>query len=96
MTEPSNLSEQLDSLASRLLDRDIEFADVPADLRSAVQMRADEFARHRSMMLQLDDVDGDSFDRAIAAAFEPRTAPRLRSTILGVAAAAVTLVIALG
>ena len=96
MTEPSNLSEQLDDLASRLLDRDIEFADVPADLRSAVQMRADEFARHRSMMLQLDDVDGDSIDRAIAVAFEPPTAPRLRSTILGVAAAAVALVIALG
>ncbi|MBU3689514.1 MAG: hypothetical protein B7C54_06310 [Acidimicrobiales bacterium mtb01] len=96
MTDSSNLDERLDDLASRLLDRDIEFADVPADLRSAVQARADGFARHRSVLLRIDDIDDGVVDHAIAAALHPPTASRFRSSVLGAAAAAIALVIALG
>ena len=95
-SDPSNRDERLDDLASRLLDRDIEFADVPADLRSAVQTRADEFGKLRSTLLLTDDVDGEAFDRAVTRAIESPTSSRRRTVVLGVAAAAVTLVVALG
>lgn len=95
LSDPSNRDERLDDLASRLLDRDIEFADVPADLRSAVQSRADEFGRVRSTLLHTDDVDGEAFDRAFARAIEQPTSSRLRTVVLGAAAAAITMVVAL-
>lgn len=96
LSDPSNRDERLDDLASRLLDRDIEFADVPADLRSAVQSRADEFGKLRSTLLHTDDVDGDAFDRAFARAIETPASTRLRTIVLGAAAAAITVVVALG
>jgi len=96
LSDPSNRDERLDDLASRLLDRDIEFADVPADLRSAVQSRADEFGRVRSTLLHTDDIDDDSFDRAFARAIDSSTSSRRRTVVLGVAAAAITVVVALG
>lgn len=95
LSDPSNRDERLDDLASRLLDRDIEFADVPADLRSAVQLRADEFGRVRSSLLQTDDVHAETFDRAFRRAIEPPTSSRVRTALLGAAAAAVTAMIAL-
>lgn len=95
-SDPSNRDERLDDLASRLLDRDIEFADVPADLRSAVQSRADEFGRLRSTLLHTDEVGDEAFDRVFAHAIEPATSSRVRTVVLGVAAAAITVVVALG
>ena len=43
----------IDWWASRLVDREIDFADVPADLRSAVQDKATAFATQRRTLLRL-------------------------------------------
>lgn len=98
--EPTN---DIDWWASRLVDHEIAFADVPADLRPGVRERADEFAARRQALLRLGvdhRVDSSLTDRAIAAAVQPSDAVvvplRRRLLPLMAVAAASIAVIAFG
>jgi hypothetical protein len=106
MNEPINdrARDQVDDAdwwASRLVDQEIAFADVPADLRGAVQVRAEEFDRQRRALLRLGvdhRVESDVSERAVAAAMNPPTAvvvPMRRRLVpfVGVAAAAIAVVV---
>lgn len=76
MSEPNNESagesiSDVDWWASRLVDQEIAFADVPVDLRGAVDERASVFAAQRRSMLRagLDHRLDPSFtERAVSAA----------------------------
>lgn len=61
----------IDWWASRLVDREIDFADVPADLRSAVQDKATVFTSQRRTLLRLGHehhVDASTIDTAMRVA----------------------------
>jgi hypothetical protein len=87
--------------ASRLVDEEIAFADVPADLRGAVLARAEEFARQRRALLRIGvdhRVEPDVSERAVAAAMNPPAAvvvPMRRhlAPFVGVAAATIAVVV---
>lgn len=91
----------VDWWASRLIDQEIAFADVPADLRGAVQDRVETFGvlRHALLRLGADHrVEPRITDRAIAAASNPTTAlvvPLRRRLVplLGVAAATIGVIV---
>lgn len=91
----------VDWWASRLIDQEIAFADVPADLRGAVQERAETFGVQRRALLRLGAdhrVDSAITDRAIAAASNPPEATvvplrRRLVPLLGVAAATIGVVV---
>lgn len=56
----------IDELASRYVDRDIDLADIPVDLRSEVESRAAQFAINRKQLLiSLPYADGSTIDDAI-------------------------------
>ena len=106
MNEPINdrASDQVndaDWWASRLVDQEIAFADVPADLRGAVQTRVEEFGRQRRALLRLGAehrVDADVSERAVAAAMNPPAAVvvpirRRVAPFVGVAAATIAVVV---
>lgn len=93
--------DDVDWWASRLVDHEIDFADVPADLRSAVQDRARRFVDIRNRLLRSaagERLDESIVDRAVRAAVRPATGEgRARSFFVPLsAAAAVVAVIAIG
>lgn len=104
MNEPtSEPASDVDWWASRLVDQEIAFADVPADLRAGVRERADEFAAQRQALLRLGvehRVDATITDRAVVAAMQPTDAVvvplRRRLVPLMAVAAASVAVIAVG
>ena len=91
----------VDWWASRLIDQEIAFADVPADLRGAVHERVETFGVQRRALLRLGAdhrVDSTVTDRAIAAASNPPEAivvPLRRRLVplLGVAAATMGVIV---
>lgn len=93
----------VDWWASRLVDREIEFADVPADLRGSVQARSAAFMVQRRTLLRAgaeDVVDESVTNAAVAAALRSPTATviplrRRLAPILAVAAVSIG-VIAIG
>jgi hypothetical protein len=89
--------------ASRLIDGEIAFADVPADLRGLVHDRAEVFNVQRRALLRLDGdhrVDSALTERAVATAMlrpESNDVPRRRRLAPLLAVAAVSVgVIAVG
>lgn len=93
--------DDVDWWASRLADREIDFADVPADLRSAVQDRARRFGENRNRLLRSATdtrMDDATLDRAVRAAIRPTSGgSRTRSFFVPLsAAAAIVAVIAIG
>ena len=68
-TDPTNNTDDdiiIDELASRLVDRDIDLADVPSELRAAVESRAAQFVTTRQQLLtSLPQADGSTIDRAV-------------------------------
>ena len=104
-TDPTNNTDDdiiIDELASRLVDRDIDLADIPSELRTAVESRAAQFVTNRQQLLtSLPQADGSAIDRSINDALRgSRTQPvvRAKSRKFGVyigslAAAAVVAVV---
>ena len=68
-TDPTNNTDDdiiIDELASRLVDRDIDLADIPSELRVVVESRAARFVTNRQQLLtSLPQADGSTIDRAI-------------------------------
>jgi hypothetical protein len=68
-TDPTNNTDDdiiIDELASRLVDRDVDLADVPSELRAAVESRAAQFVTTRQQLLtSLPQADGSTIDRAV-------------------------------
>ncbi|MDA2967830.1 MAG: hypothetical protein O3B91_09935 [Actinomycetota bacterium] len=59
-------SSDIDALASRLVDRDIDLADIPFELHLVVESRAAQFVTNRQQLLtSLPQADGSTIDRAI-------------------------------
>lgn len=89
----------IDWWASRVVDREVEFADVPADLRAHVQSRAADFAAVRTGLSAIGahgNVDEMGVARAIRAAKTlPKSSWRRIGGPLGMAAALIG-VIAIG
>jgi hypothetical protein len=104
-TDPTNNTDDdiiIDELASQLVDRDIDLADIPSELRTAVESRAAQFVTNRQQLLtSLPQADGSTIDRALNEALRSsRTQPvvRAKSRKFGVyigslAAAAVVAVV---
>ena len=104
-TDPTNNTDDdiiIDELASRLVDRDIDLADIPSELRTAVESRAAQFVTNRQQLLtSLPQADGSTIDRALNEALRSsRTQPvvRVKSRRFGVyigslAAAAVVVAV---
>lgn len=88
---PSNDSERIDELASRLLDGDIAESEVPTHLRTAVDLRREAFARQRRV---LGDVDRAVAQHAIDRAVASHRAQRRRRSSGVLAAAAAVLILA--
>ena len=88
---PSNDSERIDDLASRLLDGDIAESEVPSHLRAAVDLRKEAFARQRRV---LGDIDRAVAQRVIDRAVASHRAQRRRRSSGIVAAAAAVLILA--
>ena len=99
--QPNDPVNDVDWWASRLIDQEIAFADVPADLRGGVQDRVETFGVQRRALLRLGvdhRVDPTITDRAIAAASNPPEAivvPLRRRLVplLGVAAATIGVIV---
>jgi hypothetical protein len=63
-TDDNNIN--IDELASRFVDRDIDLAGIPAELRAAVEARAAQFVTNREQLLtSLPNADGSTIDRAV-------------------------------
>ena len=83
-TDPTNNTDDdiiIDELASRLVDRDIDLADIPSELRTAVESRAAQFVTNRQQLLtSLPQADGAAIDRSINDALRgSRTQPVVRA-----------------
>ena len=83
-TDPTNNTDDdiiIDELASRLVDRDIDLADVPSDFRAVVESRAAQFVTNREQLLtSLPHADGAAIDRSINDALRgSRTQPVVRT-----------------
>ena len=91
--------DEVDWWASRVVDREVEFADVPANLRSRVQERATDFAAIRNGLSAFGvpgAVDEVGIARALRASSAPAKTPWARlGGPLGMAAALIA-VIAIG
>jgi hypothetical protein len=83
-TDPTNNTDDdiiIDELASQLVDRDIDLADIPSELRTAVESRAAQFVTNRQQLLtSLPQADGSTIDRSINDALRgSRTQPVVRA-----------------
>ena len=83
-TDPTNNTDDdiiIDELASQLVDRDIDLADIPSELRTAVESRAAQFVTNRQQLLtSLPQADGSTIDRALNEALRSsRTQPVVRA-----------------
>jgi len=105
-TDPTNDFElnnlDIDELASRLIDHDIELSEIPHELRAAVDARAVEFDNNRQQLLSsIPLADSSTINAAIQrAAAEGRTQPvtqltprRLSRYVASLAAAAAVVAI---
>ena len=67
--DPTNNTDNnitIDELASRFVDREIDLAGIPAELRAAVEARAAQFVANREQLLtSLPHADGSTIDRAV-------------------------------
>lgn len=96
----SDPASDVDWWASRLIDGEVAFADVPADLRGAVQDRVEVFNVQRRALLRLDvdhRVDSALTERAVSAAMHPPEATvvpwrRRLVPLLAVAAASIGVI----
>ena len=106
-TDPTNNTDDdiiIDELASRLVDRDIDLADVPSELRAAVESRAAQFVTTRQQLLtSLPQADGSTIDRAVNEALRSsrtqsmaRTKSRKFGVYIGSLAAAAAVVAVIG
>ena len=106
-TDPTNNTDDdiiIDELASRLVDRDIDLADVPTALRVAVESRAAQFSTNRQQLLtSLPQADGSMIDSAINVALRSsRSQPVVRAksrkfgVYIGALAAAAAVVAVVG
>ena len=106
-TDPTNITDDdiiIDELASRLVDRDIDLADVPTALRVAVESRAAQFSTNRQQLLtSLPRADGSTIDSAINVALRSsRSQPVVRAksrkfgVYVGALAAAAAVVAVVG
>ena len=106
-TDPTNNTDDdiiIDELASRLVDRDIDLADIPSELRAAVESRAAQFSTNRQQLLtSLPQADGSTIDRAINVALRnSRSQPVVRAksrkfgVYIGALAAAAAVVAVVG
>jgi len=103
-TDPTNNFElnnlDIDELASRLIDHDIDLGEIPEELRAAVHTRATQFGENRQQLLtSLPLVDGSSINDAVQlAVVEGTTQSRPRKLGMYVAsfAAAAAVVAVIG
>ena len=106
-TDPTNITDDdiiIDELASRLVDRDIDLADVPTELRVTVESRAAQFSTNRQQLLtSLPQADGSMIDSAINVALRSsRSQPVVRAksrkfgVYIGALAAAAAVVAVVG
>ena len=105
--DPTNNTDDkitIDELASRFVDRDIELAAIPAELRAAVESRAAEFVTNRERLLtSLPHADSSTIDRAVNEALRSsrtqsmaRTKSRKFGVYIGSLAAAAAVVAVIG
>ena len=73
-TDPTHNTDDnidIDELASRFVDRDIDLAGIPAELRAVVESRAAQFVTNREQLLtSLPHADGSTIDRAVNEALQ--------------------------
>ena len=106
-TDPTNNTDDnitIDELASRFVDRDIDLAGIPAELRAVVESRAAQFVTNREQLLtSLPHADGSTIDRAVNEALRSsrtqslaRTKSRKFGVYIGSLAAAAAVVAVVG
>ena len=106
-TDPTNNTDDnitIDELASRFVDRDIDLAGIPAELRAVVESRAAQFVTNREQLLtSLPHADGSTIDRAVNEALRSsrtqslaRTKSRKFGVYIGSLAAAAAVVAIVG
>ena len=91
--------DEVDWWASRVVDREVEFADVPADLRARVHARATDFAAVRTGLSAIGapgDVDEVGITRALRASRTPAKTTWSRLGGQLAMAAALVAIIAIG
>ena len=101
-TDDNNIN--IDELASRFVDRDIDLAAIPAELRAAVESRAAQFVTNQERLLtSLAFADGSTIDRAVNQALRSsrtqlvaQTRSRKFSVYIGSLAAAAAVVAVVG
>jgi len=73
-TDPTHNTDDninIDELASRFVDRDIDLAGIPTELRAVVESRAAQFVTNREQLLtSLPHADGSTIDRAVNEALQ--------------------------
>ena len=103
-TDPTNNLDMnnldIDELASRLIDHDVELSDVPHELRAAVDARAAQFGENRQQLLtSLPPVDSSIMNNAVQRAVisaKTTSKPRKLSLYIASFAAAAAVVAIVG
>ena len=103
-TDPTNNLNMnnldIDELASRLIDHDVELSDVPHELRAAVDARAAQFGENRQQLLtSLPPVDSSIMNNAVQRAVisaKTTSKPRKLSLYIASFAAAAAVVAIVG
>jgi hypothetical protein len=103
-TDPTNNFDMnnldIDELASRLIDHDVELSDIPHELRAAVDERAAQFGENRQQMLtSLPLVDSSIMNNAVQLAVigaKTPSKPRKLSMYIASFAAAAAIVAIVG
>ena len=106
-TDPTHNTDDninIDELASRFVDRDIDLAGIPAELRAVVESRAAQFVTNREQLLtSLPHADGSTIDRAVNEALRSsrtqsvaHTRSRKFGVYIGSLAAAAAVVVIVG
>ena len=106
-TDPTNNTDDnitIDELASRFVDRDIDLAGIPAELRAVVESRAAQFVTNREQLLtSLPHAGSSTIDRAVNEALRSsrtqslaRTKSRKFGVYIGSLAAAAAVVAVIG
>jgi len=107
-TDPTHNTDDniinIDELASRFVDRDIDLAGIPTEVRAAVESRAARFVTNRERLLtSLPHADGSTIDRAVSEALRSsrtqlvaQTRSRKFGVYIGSLAAAAAVVAVVG
>ena len=101
-TDDNNIN--IDELASRFVDRDIDLAAIPAELLAAVESRVAQFVTNRELLLtSLSHADGSTIDRSVNEALQSsrtqlvaQTRSRKFGVYIGSLAAAAAVVAVVG